>query len=131
MRPTTKKVLYVAAAILAVLIVLRWLRRPTEGFAAGPTAGADSFTFYYADWCPHCKSVKPVFKQWSEKKSMTVGSKTVFLNMVEADQNPEVIKANNVKGFPTFILARADGSTKEFDGDRTPAGWQSWLEANL
>jgi len=99
-----------------------------EGFSS---EGTDSFTFYYADWCPHCKTVKPVFQKWSEQKSISVGSKTVFLNMVEADQNPEQIKKMNVKGFPTFMLQRANGSTQEFDGDRTPDGWKSWLEANL
>lgn len=129
MRSTTKKVLYVAAAILALLLVLRWLRQTPMSYEG--YAGADSFTFYYADWCPHCKSVKPVFQEWSASKSVTVGSKTVMLNMVEADQDPEAIKAKNVKGFPTFLLERADGSTKEFDGERTPAGWKSWLEANL
>jgi protein disulfide-isomerase A1 len=125
-----KKILCVAAFVVVLLVLLRWARGSFfEGFGSG--SGTDSFTLYYADWCPHCKAVKPVFQSWSEQKSITVKSKTVFLNMVEADTQPDVVAKNNVKGFPTFMLQRADGSTKEFNGERTPEGWKSWLEANL
>jgi len=98
----------------------------SEGFESAPT-----FTMYYADWCPHCKTIKPVFKDWSSTGSMTVKGKTVFLSMVEADTNPEKLKGVPVKGYPTFLLQTADGKFKEFDGDRTPEGWKAWLENNL
>ena len=123
-----KKMLYVAAGVLVILFALRWARSSFEGFSG---SGTDTFTLYYADWCPHCKAVKPVFEKWSAEKTITVNSKTVFLEMVEADAQPDVVAKNNVKGFPTLMLQRADGSTKEFSGERTPEGWKSWLEANL
>lgn len=128
MRSSTKKILCVATIILLILFALRWARSSFEGFSG---SGTDTFTLYYADWCPHCKAVKPVFQSWSEQKSISVKSKTVFLQMVEADTQPDVVAKNNVKGFPTFMLQRADGTTKEFNGERTPEGWKSWLEANL
>lgn len=129
MRSSMKKILCVAAFILLILVLLRWARGGFfEGFSG---SGTDTFTLYYADWCPHCKAVKPVFQSWSEQKSISVKSKTVFLKMVEADTQPDVVAKNNVKGFPTFMLQRADGTTKEFNGERTPEGWKSWLEANL
>lgn len=100
-----------------------------DGFANG--AGVDTFTMYYADWCPHCQTIKPVFKSWSSSGSTTVGGKTVFLNMVEADTNPDKLKGKPVKGYPTFLLEKADGSFKEFDGDRSTSGWMSWLAKNV
>jgi len=128
MRSSTKKILCVVAVVFVLLFALRWARSNFEGFSGG---GTDTFTLYYADWCPHCKTVKPIFQEWSAQKSLAVKSKTVFLQMVEADAQPDVVAKNNVKGFPTFMLQRADGSTKEFNGERTPDGWKSWLEANL
>ena len=121
----------VVAAILLLLGVIYSQRIGVriDGFASG--AGADTFTLYYADWCPHCQAVKPAYKNWSSKGSTTVKGKTVFLEMVEADTNPEKLKGKPVKGYPTFLLEKADGSFKEFDGERTPAGWQQWLAQNL
>jgi thiol-disulfide isomerase/thioredoxin len=110
-----------------VLMFIRYLHPDGyDGFESAP-----SFTMYYADWCPHCKTIKPVFKDWSSSGSMTVGGKTVFLDMVEADSNPEKMKGVPVKGYPTFLLQTANGQYKEFDGDRTPEGWKSWLASNL
>ena len=110
-----------------VLMFVRYLYPSGyEGFESAPT-----FTMYYADWCPHCKTIKPVFKDWSSSGSTTVAGKTVFLSMVEADSSPEKMKGVPVKGYPTFLLKTADGQYKEFDGERTPEGWASWLSNNL
>jgi thiol-disulfide isomerase/thioredoxin len=112
---------------VTILMYIRYLHPDgSEGFESAPT-----FTMYYADWCPHCKTIKPVFKDWSSNGSTTVAGKTVFLSMVEADSNPEKMKGVPVKGYPTFLLKTADGQFKEFDGERTPAGWEDWLSNNL
>jgi len=123
----SKKTLMYAAAFLAV-VVLAYYFAPMwrEGFSGGA-----SFTLYYADWCPHCKSIKPVFSEWSSKKTMEVNGKTVSLEMVEADTDKAKVQAANVKGFPTFMLKKADGTSVEFSGDRSPSGWESWLSQNL
>jgi thiol-disulfide isomerase/thioredoxin len=45
------------AVILAILFLVRYHFYSKEaGFE-----GTNSFTLYYAEWCPHCKAVKPVF----------------------------------------------------------------------
>jgi thiol-disulfide isomerase/thioredoxin len=120
----------IVAAVIAVLALLYVVAPKKEGFVANPS-GADTFTLFYADWCPHCKAVKPVYAEWSASKTMQVKGKTVFLDMVEVDTNPEKVQGKPVKGYPTFLLEKADGTFVEFDGERTPAGWKSWLEANL
>ena len=109
------------AAVLAVILLLLKFGYSNEGFASG----TDSFTLYYADWCPHCQTIKPAFTEWSKKGSMQINGKTVFLQMVEADRDAEKAKGKPVKGYPTFLLEKADGSFKEFDGDRSPSGWES------
>jgi thiol-disulfide isomerase/thioredoxin len=128
MKPATRNI-FIGILLVGVVIMMyiRYLYpNGPEGFETAP-----SFTLYYADWCPHCKTIKPVFKSWSSSGSTTVKGKTVFLSMVEADTNPEKLKGVPVKGYPTFLLQTADGKFKEFDGDRTPEGWKAWLEDNL
>ena len=121
----TRRIL-MGAIILALVLLGYWYFKSSEGFE-----GSDTFTLYYADWCPHCKTIKPVFSEWSSKKSIEVNGKTVFLSMVEADAEPEKVSEAGVKGYPTFMLKKADGTSVEFNGERTASGWESWLKSNL
>ena len=124
------KYFLILGAALAVFLLLAVVYRPSlQGFESG--AGADTFTLYYADWCPHCKTVKPIFKDWSKKGSIEVNGKPVFLTMVEADSQADKLQGKPVKGFPTFLLEKADGKFVEFEGERTPSGWESWLNKHL
>jgi thiol-disulfide isomerase/thioredoxin len=117
------RILIVAAVLVAILFVISLSKR-FEGFEGG----ADTFTMYYANWCPHCKDIKPVFKKYSKSGSVTVKGKTVFVSMVEEKQIKSDVK---VKGFPSFILQKADGTTIESDAERTPDGWTQWLGENV
>lgn len=121
-------ILLVILAVFALSVAVSLYGTPMgEGFQSG----ANSFTMYYADWCPHCKSIKPAFSQFVSGGSIQVKGQPVFLKMVEAEQNPEEAKGKPVRGYPTFLLEKADGTFKEFDGERTPAGWKAFIEANL
>lgn len=115
----------VALLLLLGIIYSQMPHSRMDGF----TSGVDVFTLYYADWCPHCQAVKPAFKTWSNKGSIIVNGKTVFLSMVEADSNPDKMVGKPVKGYPTFLLEKADGSFKEFEGERSPSGWEAWLKS--
>jgi thiol-disulfide isomerase/thioredoxin len=116
---------------VSLLMYIRYYHPSTSGFGGFEGfESAPTFTMYYADWCPHCKTLKPVFKDWSKKGSTVVDGKTVFLEMVEVDTNPEKVKGKPVKGYPTLLLEK-NGKFTEFDGDRTPAGWESWLSKHL
>lgn len=113
-----------ALAVLAIAgAVYYFFYRRQEGFTDG---GAPSFTLYYASWCPHCKDVAPVFKEWAKNGTVTAKGKTVFVKAVEEKDIPSDVK---VKGFPTFLFKKGDGTTVEYSGSRDPSGWQGFLDA--
>ena len=60
--------------------------------------------------------------------SVTVKGKTVFVSMVVEKEITSDVK---VKGFPTFVLKKANGATIESDADRTPDGLKAWLAENV
>jgi len=126
MKASTRNTFIIALLVAVVILMfIRYLYPDgPDGFQSAPT-----FTMYYADWCPHCKTIKPVFAEWSKKGSVVIGGKTIFVEMVEADSNPDKLKGKPVKGYPTFLL-ETNGAFKEFDGDRTASGWESWLSQN-
>jgi thiol-disulfide isomerase/thioredoxin len=121
---------YLVGVVIGLLVLLRFIQRSREGFQSG-SGGADTFTLYYAEWCPHCKTVKPAFQEWSKNGFVTAAGKNVKVRMVEQGEKPEEVAAKGIKGFPTFLLETAEGKSVEFQGDRTPEGYLKFLEEQL
>jgi thiol-disulfide isomerase/thioredoxin len=122
---------YLTAVVIGLLVLLRFISASREGFQSSGGSGADIFTMYYADWCPHCQAVKPAFEDWAKNGFVTVAGRNVKVRMVQPEKEPEKAEGVNVKGYPTFILSTASGKTVEYQGDRTPEGYLKFLEENL
>ena len=72
---------------------------------------------FYADWCGHCKTLKPVWKEAAEKANkdkkkmimIDVGGKT-------ADQQA-LIDKYQIDGFPTIMVFQ-NGKPEPYSGKR-------------
>ena len=90
--------------------------------------GETIVALFYADWCPHCVSFKPEYK-----KAMTTlngndhHGKTLRFVMVDCDKYKSLAKENNVSGFPTVKILNDDGSSKDYDGERSFKGLTSYF----
>ncbi len=132
MKAVKSTYLVVVVAAIALLFLVCMTGPTKEGFAsASAGAGANTLTLYYADWCPHCKAVKPVFESLKSESPLKVKGKMVFIEMAEADKDADKIKAAGIKGFPTIKLENESGTVTEFDCERTDAVLRSWLSQNL
>ena len=88
-----------------------------------------TFTLYYADWCPHCTHVKPVFRKYIGNGIKKVNGKKVIVRMIEEKQmTPD---SPRIPGFPSFILETEDGLIVPFNGRRTPTDWDLFLDENI
>lgn len=123
--------IYLIGVLIGLLVLLRFIQSSKEGFTNDIAGAADTFTMYYAEWCPHCKTVKPAFKEWAKNGFVTAAGKNVKVRMVEQGENPQEVAAKGVKGFPTFMLQTASGKTVEFQGERTPEAYLQFLEEQL
>jgi thiol-disulfide isomerase/thioredoxin len=84
------------------------------------TKTADVF-FFYVDWCPHCKTAKPIWNQFKEKYNNTVVNDYLItcneLNCTDDDNNPNVASAiakYNIESYPT-IKIMINSKQYEFD----------------
>jgi thiol-disulfide isomerase/thioredoxin len=79
--------------------------------------------FFYADWCPHCKTAKPIWNQLKtdyENKTIN-GYKITFTEINCSDETADVEKMMNqynVEGYPTIKLIK-DGQVIEYDAKPT------------
>jgi thiol-disulfide isomerase/thioredoxin len=75
--------------------------------------------FFYADWCPHCKTAKPIWNNLkSEYQDKTInGYKVIFTDINCSEETAEVDKMMNqydIEGYPTIKLLK-DGQIIEYD----------------
>lgn len=91
--------------------------------------------FFYADWCPHCKTAKPIWNQLkSEYENKTInGYKVVFTEINCTEETAEVDKMMNkygVEGYPTIKLLK-DGQVIEYDAKPTKETLTQFLNTVL
>ena len=84
-------------------------------------------TLYYANWCGHCKVLKPTWQQLIESDKF---KGKVQFEEVEADENPEKIQEQQIEGFPTIKITK-DAETVEYQGDRTIEDLEKFLDENI
>ena len=73
---------------------------------------------YYANWCPHCQTMKPEWNKFSEtlKTNKSVNVAEVESEFMEAI-GPE--HKANVQGFPTIVGCREGKKIADYTGPRT------------
>lgn len=124
--------LFTLTAIALVLVWVFSLGGQKQGFQGGygETNQRGTFTMYYADWCPHCVKVKPLFKDFMKDGQVVVNGVPIGIRMVEEKQIQRGTDPD-IKGFPSFLYSDASGRTLEFDGPRTPDGFMKFLETQI
>jgi thiol-disulfide isomerase/thioredoxin len=125
----------VVAAILIAIVLKNYgmtFGRGTLGFQNSPP-GENTFTMYYADWCPHCQEAKPGFKELADKGYVGEGRARCKIRMIGLEENPEGVKSARmpVKGFPSFHLETPSGEVYEYQGSRTTDGYLKFINEKL
>jgi len=91
--------------------------------------------FFYADWCPHCKTAKPIWNDLkAEYENKTInGYKVVFTEINCSEETAEVDKMMNqynVEGYPTIKLLK-DGQVIEYDAKPSKESLTQFLNTVL
>ncbi len=86
------------------------------------------FTKYYTSWCQHCKQLKPT---WSDLENKYQNDKRVRITEVNCEDDKATCSQNGVRGYPTLILTKSDGSTVPYKGSRSLDSLSDFIEQNL
>jgi thiol-disulfide isomerase/thioredoxin len=132
-----KHLLYIGGIILLVIaiIVIPTVVVSKEGFELEtPNLKAEDdeivVGLFWADWCPHCVSFKPVFEKVAEDlantKTKQSGKKLRF-EKVDCVALAPLAKKYGVQGYPTIKIIQNDGSMDEYEGSREENEFAKYL----
>ena len=122
----------ITLVFLALLLVASTTFKEYDGFqgSIGETNERGTFTLYYADWCPHCKTIKPMFADFMGNGRVAVNNAYVRCKMVEEKQIQKGVDPD-IKGYPTLLYSDAAGKVVEFNGPRTSDGFLQFLKQQI
>lgn len=117
--------------VVALVLVYYWYTKKHENFESMTPDDAKTINMalFYADWCGHCKTFKPIWnkvKQDMDGKSVN-GVKVTFSD-INADEQGDVVKEYNVEGFPT-VKCITNNAVMDFDQDRSEEGLMSYIRS--
>ncbi|MEX1117221.1 MAG: thioredoxin [Terrimicrobiaceae bacterium] len=75
--------------------------RPAPEPVADASGGKLVLMDFYADWCPPCKTMKPVVREFANEFR---GQITVL--EIDVDESPGLARQYNVRSIPTFVVTR-------------------------
>jgi thiol-disulfide isomerase/thioredoxin len=90
---------------------------------------------FYVDWCPHCKTAKPVWEELkAEYQNKNINGYHVLFTEInctnETAEIEKLINKFNIEGYPTIKLLK-DGQVIEFDAKPTKDTLNQFLNTAL
>ena len=137
-KPNNINKVLILVAVLLVLYMVHSKYLAKEGFASSPeTLESDlgegkTLVMFYADWCGHCKKLKPVWDETStEVNEGSSGAKMLKVDCGKPNEEPShkaIMEKYGIQGYPT-IKVFENGSHSEYEGARTKEGLIGFLNA--
>ena len=110
-------IIIVVRYLLHLIIYSNYLSGYLENFGT-----PKSMIYFHMNGCGHCKKFSPI---WDEFSSNYKGG--LKLQKYEREEAGEdMLKKYEIQGFPTILLVDEQGNKKEFQGDRTVSGLESF-----
>jgi len=83
--------------------------------AGGPGDKSAQLYLFKVDWCPHCKTAKPVFDEVEkELNGRPINGYVVTFKTVDCEAEPDMADKFKVDGYPTIKLVK-NGEVIEYD----------------
>ena len=78
--------------------------------------------YFHMNGCGHCKRFTPVWDEFAGKYNGELK-----LKKLERNEAGDLLDKYEIKGFPTVLLLDEQGNKKEFQGDRSVTGLESFI----
>ena len=74
----------------------------------------NTLILFYVDWCPHCKTTKPIWEKLKQQVGDGVNGVKINFIEVDCDKDTDTASKFKVEGYPTIKMVR-DNQVIEYD----------------
>ncbi len=116
----------------SLLVIILFMVRMNEGFQSSPDDIMKNpnkvFVLFYADWCGHCKTLKPIWNKVEAKYS----DKMTSIDLGSENKKSEAVKKHfGIDGFPTMIVVENGKAIATYEGGRTEEEITNYVKNNV
>ena len=121
--------------LIAIIVIPTVVVKTQEGFEMDepnlkPKDDEIVVALFWADWCPHCVSFKPVFEKVASdlnNKTSKKSSKKLRFEKVDCVALAPLAKKYGVQGYPTIKIISGDNDMDEYEGSREEHEFAKYL----
>jgi thiol-disulfide isomerase/thioredoxin len=114
----------VLVSLLIGILIYIWYTKSRAKEAFEAPKPEKKLLLFYADWCPHCKTFKPMVADFARRNH-------ILIDLLEDATTPNTTKEEYaIKGYPTLYFVNQQGSKFEFRGPRTTHALDEFVQAN-
>ncbi len=114
-----------ALLVVCIIILIVYLSKSAEGLTGlGGGEGSDindrrRVYFHYTNWCPYCRTMKPVWEMVRENLATTGIEFTAV--------NEEIAKTPYITAYPTIIMLTEKGKRVKYPGAPDYGKLRQWI----
>ena len=117
----------IIALVIGIAAFIYYMMMPMIEFFHREGLG-NRLVMYKVDWCPHCRKAKPAFE---ELMKYFQHREDIELQIVDCEEHQDRCDSAKIKGYPTFMLEKADGSNHQCRSALTRHGIEDFLSRHL
>lgn len=87
----------------------------------------NKLVLYYAMWCGHSRQFLPI---WEQIKSVIINTPDLNTICEQYDCEEQKMNCQGVRGFPSIMLIKPDGTKISYDNARSPEAMLAFVDAN-
>ena len=121
---STETIVICVLLVVLLVLVVYYVRQNKEGFQSQPDRTVYAFV---ADWCLICKNAKPAIENLKNNAPSNVNVEVVKEG---EEASKSLMEKYSVRGFPTIILIKEDGTVVEFEQRVTEENLNNFVNDN-
>lgn len=120
-----RNIIYIVILVILIGFTVLYWNSKKEGFETSPDSfhkdigSGKKLVLFYADWCGHCKTLKPEWDKAANEVNRNNQIKMIKINVGDSSNAKQqmISKRYNIEGYPTILSFDSENNMKKYDNN--------------